>query len=51
MSAKANAKDKDKYENNQSKSSKSLLNTLYRCKVSGKFSEYYSPVLESLQGP
>jgi len=49
--AKTNKKDKDKYENNQRNTSKPLLNMPHKCKVLGQFYGYYSPLLESLQGP
>ena len=49
--AKATTKEKDKYEDNQRKISKSFLNMLHNCKVLGQFSGCYSPVLETLQGP
>ena len=49
--AKANKKDKDKYENNQRKKSKSFLNTLHKRKAVGTFYGCCSPVLESSQDP
>jgi hypothetical protein len=48
---KTNTKDKDKYENNQRKISKSLLYMRHMCKVLGQFSGCCSHVLESLQSP